>query len=260
MAAPEPKTPGETGIRAPAPARHHLRWQARLDQWLAIRPDWALMGPFLIYLALLSLRDLLPANWTWLASIIRGVGGLAAVWLVRKHLPPWGRFFPIIALVAGALVAAGWVAGQHWFDGLGVPHNLPLPMFSGPVQVEDPRTVLGTGVLFWATVITRIAVACITVPLVEEIFWRGFLLRALINWEHFDRIPLGAFTWVSFLGTALLSTLEHPGNWLVSIFCWFAYNGLMYWKKSLSCLVLTHAVTNLVLYVYVVRWEDWLFW
>ena len=37
----------------------------------------------------------------------------------------------------------------------------------------------------------------IVVPLVEEIFWRGFLLRYLIN-EKFTEVPIGAFSWFSF--------------------------------------------------------------
>jgi hypothetical protein len=105
------------------------------------------------------------------------------------------------------------------------------------------------------------------VPVVEEVFWRGFLLRALIYWDRFEKVPLGTFTWVSFLGTSLLSTLEHPDNWGVSILCWFLYNGLMYWKKSILCLIITHGVTNLVLYLYVLyaaihagQTQAWLFW
>jgi CAAX prenyl protease-like protein len=110
---------------------------------------------------------------------------------------------------------------------------------------------LGEGVLFWANSLTRIAVAITAVPVVEEIFWRAFLLRALIDWNNFEKLPLGAFTWMSFLGTALLSTVQHPDTWVVSIFCWFAFNGLMYWTRSLLCLVICHGVTNLVLYAWV---------
>jgi CAAX prenyl protease-like protein len=115
--------------------------------------------------------------------------------------------------------------------------------------------------------VTRILVASTTVAVVEEVFWRGFLLRALIDWSNFEKIPLGTFAWRSFLLTALLSTLEHPDNWAISIPCWFAFNALMYWKKSVLFLVLIHGFTNLFLYIWVilnaVRWEDpsaWMFW
>ena len=37
----------------------------------------------------------------------------------------------------------------------------------------------------------------IVVPLLEEIFWRGFLLRYLIH-QDFMRVPFGTFRWGSF--------------------------------------------------------------
>jgi hypothetical protein len=165
------------------------------------------------------------------------------------------------------LIAAGWYYGQYLFDDLGVPHRLPLPFFSREWDLVDPRNKLGDGTLFWATAATRITVASTTVPVVEELFWRAFLLRALISWSEFEKVPLGKFTWASFLISSLLSTLEHPDNWAVSIPCWFAFNGLMYWKKSILFLVFVHGFTNLFLYAWVLyeavyrgNQQAWMFW
>ena len=102
--------------------------------------------------------------------------------------------------------------------------------------------------------------AVMIVPVVEELFWRGFILRAFVNWDRFDQVPLGRFTWMAFLGSSLLSVVQHPGNWGVSMVCWMLFNGLFYWRKSLLCLMITHGVTNLALYWYVVRTGDWQFW
>ena len=101
--------------------------------------------------------------------------------------------------------------------------------------------------------------ACTAVPIVEELFWRAFLLRALISWSDFERVPLGTFTWLSFLGTSFLSVLQHPGNWAVSILCWMVYNIVFYRTRSILCLVLLHGFTNLVLYLIVFRTQDWSF-
>lgn len=240
-----------------------------LDRLAEGRPDAALIAPMLVYLLLLLLRDsaLLSYEQRWLASLIRGAGGLAVVWLLRRHMPPWGRSHWRLALPLGVLIAAGWYYGQYGFDWLGLPHRIPLPLFSGDFELIDPREKLGSGGLFWITVVTRIAVASTTVAVVEEIFWRAFLLRALIDWSRFERVPLGTFTWRSFLLTSLLSTLEHPDNWVVSIPCWFAFNALMYWKKSVLFLVFVHGFTNLFLYVWVILnavcWGEqsaWMFW
>jgi membrane protease YdiL (CAAX protease family) len=223
-----------------------------LDRFADARPDLVLMSPYLLYLALLALRDIWP-EYNAVAAAIRGVLPMVLVWLFRRHIR-WGSPDWHIALLAGALVAFGWFYGQYAMNALGVPQRLPLPMlFPGQADSPpfDPRERLGEGLLFWITALTHIAVASTTVGFVEELFWRAFLLRALIDWQGFERIPLGTFTWVSFLGTSLLSTVQHPDHWLVSILCWMAFNGLMYWRRSILCLVITHCFTNLVLYAWV---------
>jgi uncharacterized protein len=237
-------------------------WLTRLARR---RPDVVLMAPFMAYLLLMGLGeqivklsdDLIPV-----VAVIRGAGSLWVVWMFRRHFPPLGRAHWGIAIGAGVLVAAGWVAGQHFFNTIHIGEKSlggRLFLFPGQPDASDPRIGL-SAISWWSQVVMRITVATLAVPVVEELFWRGFLLRALIDWHNFEKVPLGAFTWYSFLGTALLSTLQHPDNWAVSILCWFAYNALMYWKKSLLCLMLTHGITNLVLYVYVIWAGDWLFW
>ena len=233
-------------------------WMQRIDELGRTRPDITLMAPYMAYLALLSLVSVVPANWEWLAIAIRGVGSLAVVWLLRKHLPLGGKPYWLIAIAGGVFAAWLWYAGQYLFNGIGLGGRLPL--YPGSAVVEDPRDVLGAGRLFWITAVLRIGVAVTAVPIVEEIFWRAFLLRAFINWHEFERIPLGKFTWFSFVGTALLSTVQHPDNWGVSIFCWLLFNGLFYWTRSVRCLVIVHAITNLVLYTWVLRTGDWSFW
>lgn len=229
------------------------------------RPDLALTMPFFVYLLLLSaleLRSQIGEQWAWGLHLLRGVGGLAAVWLVRRHLPPWGRPHVLLAIGAALLAAVLWVVIHKLALAAGITHPM-LPAVFGqakPPDDSDPFRLLGHGWAAWANIATRILVAMTTVAIVEELFWRGFLLRALIDWDAFQRVPLGAFTWKSFLLSAALSTLEHPGHWVTSIFCWFLFNGLMVWKRSLLFLVLVHGLTNLFLYIYVVAYRDWIFW
>lgn len=229
----------------------------RLDRLATARPDVPFVAPFLVYLLLLGLVGFVPPTWRPAVILIRGVGSLAVFWALRHHLPPLGRPHWWIALGVGALAAWGWVAGQYASDALGLPRWLPF--YPGGGAWQDPRFELGASDLFRTTWTCRLLVACIAVPVVEEIFWRGFMLRALINWQHFERIPLGTFTWVSFIGTSLLSMFQHPANWGVSIFCWMLFNLVFYWTRSLLCLILLHGVTNFILYLLVSRTGDWAF-
>jgi len=229
-----------------------------VDRLAEARPDIVLMAPLMVYIGLLSLIYAVPAPWQPVVIALRGLASLAVVWIFRRHLPPWGRPHWTIAIVGGALVAWGWVVGQAIFDQLGL--GVRLPIMPGQRTVVDPRETLGAAKLFWTTWSLRLAVACIAVPVVEELFWRAFLLRAFIDWQNFERIPLGTFTWLSFLGTSAVSTLQHPDNWGVSVLCWLVFNGVFYWTRSILCLVLLHGFTNLVLYLIVLRTGDWSFW
>jgi CAAX prenyl protease-like protein len=210
------------------------------------------------YIALLGLTYAVPPVWQPVTIAVRGAVSIGVVWLVRRQLPPWGAACWPIAVAGGIMIGWGWVVGQDVFDQLGLGGRLPLmPGEKAPI---DPRTALGASTLFWWTWWLRMIVACTAVPVVEEIFWRAFLLRALIDWHHFERVPLGRFTWVAFLGTSLISTLQHPDNWGVSVLCWMAFNGVFYWTRSLLCAILLHGFTNLVLYFMVLRVADWSFW
>ena len=137
-----------------------------------------------------------------------------------------------------------------------------LPLFPG--TPDDPTELSPfaglSAAVAWLNVVTKIGVAVTTVAVVEELFWRGFLLRALISWAEFEKEPLGAFTWFSFIGTSLISTIQHPDTWAVSIPCWLFFNAVMVWKKSLLMMMITHGLTNLFLYIYVIYAGDWALW
>ncbi|HEY3243081.1 MAG TPA: CAAX prenyl protease-related protein [Phycisphaerae bacterium] len=215
-------------------------------------PYVAPFGTFLLLLALQSVvkdKEYVPELYA-----LRTFGALA-VWLY--FWPFYPRLGPAkiwIALPAGVLAAFGWVtihkmfAAQAWY--------WPKP---DPSEFYDAYQQLGSGWTFWGFLIVRIGGAVTVVPMIEEVFWRAFVLRALIDWDRWEQLPLGQFTWFSFIACSLLSALQHP-QWEVGILCWMFYNALFYWTKSLLCLMITHGVTNLVLYAYVVVYHDWAFW
>ncbi len=232
-------------------------FQERIDAWAQERPDLVLMAPFMTYLVLMLAKDAVPVEFQPAAILLRAIGAFAVVWLLRRHFPPWGRPHWLAAVAVALFCGWGWMAGQYLADEYGLGGRLPgMP---GKKELIDPRSYLGAGDLFWATWSARLIVACTAVPVVEELFWRAFLLRAMADWSRFDKYPLGYCTLFSFLGTSLLSTVQHPDNWLVSIPCWFAFNALFIWTRSIWCLVICHGVTNLVLYLMALRIDDWSF-
>jgi CAAX prenyl protease-like protein len=241
----------------PSDARNEPQWLSAL---VRAEPRLPLMGPYMAYLLLLLLTDILPQSLYHVAVLIHIAVAFWVTWLFRDHYPPLGRPHLIAAIAVGLLAAALWIAGQHWLNGVAIAgRNLGAPLW-GKSELHNPHEIFGNGLAFWGHVIVKIGRAITIVPIVEELFWRGFILRAFVSWDRFELVPWGKFTLFAFLGSALLSTLQHPANWGVSIACWMLYNALFYWKKSLLCMMITHGITNLALYTYVVRTGDWQFW
>jgi hypothetical protein len=104
----------------------------------------------------------------------------------------------------------------------------------------------------------RLIGAAVVVPVMEELFWRSFLMRYLIN-PDFRSVPMGAFSWFSFLGVAILIGLEHH-RVIVGIAVGLLYNLLLVRQKNLRGVILAHGVTNLGLGIYVLLTGSWMFW
>jgi hypothetical protein len=104
----------------------------------------------------------------------------------------------------------------------------------------------------------RLLGSSLVVPVMEELFWRSFLRRYLIN-PDFRSIPMGAFTWFSFVGTAVLFGLEHH-RVLVGVIAGVLYGLLLVYQKNLKGVVLAHGVTNLGLGIYIMVTRNWMFW
>ena len=97
------------------------------------------------------------------------------------------------------------------------------------------------------------------VPIIEEFFLRGFLMRFVSprrlvgrSVRHTDRLA-------AIVGTAV-PMLMHPGE-LLAAFVWFSLvTWLMVRTKNIWDCVAAHAVTNLLLGIYVVTQHQWQLW
>ncbi|GFO56872.1 CAAX prenyl protease-related protein [Geomonas sp. Red276] len=127
----------------------------------------------------------------------------------------------------------------------------------GEVGAFNPAA-LPDGAVRLVLILSRAAGAVLVVPLMEEIFWRSFLIRFLVD-PDFESVPVGHFTWQSFLGTVVLFGLEHH-QVVAGMVAGALYNVLLYRTRSLALCVLAHATTNLALAVYVVATGSWGFW
>jgi len=104
----------------------------------------------------------------------------------------------------------------------------------------------------------RVGGAIGVVPIMEELFWRSFLVRYTVD-SDFTKVPTGFFTLPSFIITTLLFGLEH--NFIFAGMAAGAlYNIVLYGTRSLAQCMLAHSVTNLSLALYVLYTGKWYFW
>ena len=95
-------------------------------------------------------------------------------------------------------------------------------------------------------------------PLIEEIFTRGFLIRLIQN-NDYEKVPIGKFTWASFIVTVLFFGLAH-NRWLVGIITGIILNMLYYRNKNVFSSVVAHYTANLLLAIYIVSFGLWQLW
>ena len=87
--------------------------------------------------------------------------------------------------------------------------------------------------------------AAVFVPIAEELFWRGWLMRWIIS-QDFTKVPLGAWSARAFWIVAVLFAVEHGALWDVGLAAGILYNWWMLRTKSLGDVILAHGVTNAV--------------
>ena len=227
------------------------------------RALWAYVGPFALFILLQAVPDLLksashPAFW-WLHRpefwVYPLQAGLCAVMMLRHR-----REYPhattplavIFGLIIGAAVFALWVSPQVLFEA--APRNK---------DGFDPGRIwwFRPGPYAFAAVVTmRFVRLALVVPWLEEIFWRGFLLRYLVK-EDFLALPFGSWTPLSFGVVVLGFAFEHSRpDWPAAFATGILYNLVAVRTKSLPACVLAHALTNALLGWYVMTTHQWGFW
>lgn len=210
------------------------------------------------FLVLTALEGYLPqANgqphpvWYPAAYTVKLVAVAALAWAGRSA---WRDFLPwpgpkVLALGAavGVAIAIQWVA----LDG-----HYPTFRFLGSRSAFDP-TRLSAGVEA-GFLIVRFVGLVLVVPLVEELFWRSLVMRWVID-PDFARVPVGKVTLPAAAITTGLFALAHP-EWLPALITGAAWAWLLWQTGSLAACLVSHAVANLALGVYVFWARAWEFW
>jgi CAAX prenyl protease-like protein len=226
------------------------------SQRLGVRPRRAAFvrcAPFALFMALLALRGaaadtVWPLDARWLYALNLPLVG-ALLWLWRheyaelRQRPALGE--ALLSVGVGLLVLGLWIHLDAPWMRVGQPAAafVPLDAAGRPEQ---------------ALIAVRWLGAALLVPVMEELFWRGFLMRWLERpgFEGVDprRVGLRAVA----LSTGLFM-LAHT-LWLAAIVAGLAYALLYLRTGRLWNAVIAHAVTNGALGAWVVATGRWEFW
>jgi CAAX prenyl protease-like protein len=220
---------------------------------LLARAAWARILPFVAYLFFIVAGDALErlgfssATLRWLYPIKIGAVALllAIFWRQYSELRSTspGPLMALAAVAVGVIVLVLWVSlDAAW-------------MVVGSAPGFDPRN---HGQLNWAWVAVRIAGAALVVPIMEELFWRSFLMRWIED-ADFEKVDPSQTGIKSFTITIVLFGFEH-NLWLAGMVAGAAYSALFMRHRRLWSPILAHAVTNGLLGLWVVWTESWSYW
>jgi hypothetical protein len=218
--------------------------------------------PFGVFIGLTALAGYLPAGNVWVYPFKTVLTGLLLIGFWRSypeiHPNPQnesattrtkGFASLLLALIVGLVVFVIWILP----DRLGWQYPL-----IGESSEFDPDKQFQSARWLVVWIGFRLFGSAVVVPVMEELFWRSFLIRYLIR-PDFKQVPIGAFSWLSFGATVLLFGVEHH-RWLVGLVAGIIYNLLLYRTKSVFACIVAHAITNLVLGIYVLVTLQWAYW
>ncbi len=212
------------------------------------------MLAFVGFLGLVSVVKMTGSDAAWLRApeywiypLQTLVCGALLIWYRRRYELHRLAGIPFVVLVAVGVFVL-WIAPQSFFG------------FAPRHEGFNPDLFAENAAAYWSTVVLRFVRLVVVVPLVEEIFWRGFLLRYFVN-EKFDTVPFGTFSWLSFIAVTVGFMLVHSTpDWPAAAVTGALYNWVAYRTRSLSSCVLAHAITNLLLGLWIMATKQWGFW
>ena len=225
-----------TAGAAPAPAGRYFG------------PVVAFVAPFLVYVGIM----LLPLS-PGVMFPVRSVVVLAVLVFASRPFIFLKPSRPLASAGVGALVFVIWVGPDLLFH---YRHHWLFENGITGLAASSLPPALRANVLFIAI---RVLSSVALVPVVEELFWRGWLMRWWID-RNFLSVRLGTYQAAAFWVVAVLFASEHGPYWEVGLIAGITYNLWLIHTGNLADCILAHAVTNGTLTAYVLQAGQWQYW
>jgi CAAX prenyl protease-like protein len=217
------------------------------------------IAPFAVFIAFVAAQSLLtldPAAQRWLV-VGRDLTVAALLVIFRGRYSelrgtlrgplPGQRVKPIdciLAIVVGLAVFFAWIHLDR-----------PGLAFEGGPGF-DPRRPDGR--IDWMLAGLRLLALAVVIPVMEELFWRSFLLRWIDSRDFLARDPRRA-SWPAVAISCALFASEHT-LWFAGLLAGVAYTALYMRSRNLWIPILSHATTNGTLGLWILATDNWRYW
>jgi exosortase E/protease (VPEID-CTERM system) len=208
-------------------------------------PTAAYLTPFLAILAAAMLSRAASGGFEWLYAL-RFVAAAAAIWYFRSTYSELNWRFGGFSVVAGIAVFGLWL-GLDLISHASQTSALgdSLASLSAPARV--------------AWLIFRTVAAILTVPIAEELAFRGFLIRRLSS-ADFDSLSPRHYTYIAVFVSSLAFGFLHGDRWLAGTLAGLIYAFAFLRRGRIGDAVIAHATTNALLAAWVLAGGKWYLW
>src|SRR5262245_9528564 len=222
----------------------HAKAAREVADSLTFESTAAYLGPFVAMLAAAMVTGAVSAGFDWLYAL-RIVAITAVMWNCRKTYTrldwtcSWG------ALAIGVATFAFWVA------------TFPDASASKAVWPVALQSVQPSSAAVWLAL--RLVGYVIAVPVAEELAFRVYAVRRIMD-SDIESVPVGAFSWPSFVISSALFGAFHGALWPQGVIAGMAFASALYRRRAVGDAVVAHATTNALIALYVFatgRWSAW---
>jgi exosortase E/protease (VPEID-CTERM system) len=217
--------------------------------WFTIRerpeyhdnPTAAYLSPFVATMIAGMIAAAATGTFEWWYPL-RFVAAASAIWLYRRSYSALDWHFDWTACAAGVAVFLLWI-GLDRSPGVAMP--VALATSSAATR--------------FAWILVRVLAATVTVPIAEELAFRGFLMRRFSG-PDFEVVALQRATWFGLLASSVLFGALHGHRWWVAtiaglVFAWVARR-----KGRIGDAVVAHGMANALLAIVVLMRGQWQLW
>ncbi len=179
---------------------------------------------------------------------LRVVFALFAFWVYRRQYRAMDWRFGVPGLLAGTVIGLLW---------LGI--RLHFHTVTADVALTTSALAAATRLHRWTWIALRVLGATLTVPVAEELAFRGFAARR-VQRTDFETLPYRDMNWPSFAVSSVAFGALHGRMWPAGILTGAALWAVARYKNRLGEAAAAHAAANAVIAVAAVLLHDYSLW